>query len=163
MSNRICFIVVLCCIIFSACSFSTGVVKDLATGMAYSYKNCRVRDVEMVDEKGIPFTSNVVPINSTFLIRASGVENFRILNGKAFPGCEITVKDNLKKTVGHLPDAFNVSAKDGINTPGLLDLSATISLSKPLVAGETYSVDARFFDKQESNRELLVSVDVLLN
>lgn len=163
MPNRIYFIVALCCMMCSACSYSGGVVKDLATGMAYSYKNCRVRDVQMVDERGIPFTSNVVPINSTFLIKASGVQHFQVMNGKAFPGCEITLKDKLKNIVGHLPDLFETSAKEGIPTPGPLDLSASISLSKPLVTGETYSVEARFFDKQQSNRELVVSVDVLLN
>ncbi|MFT3704363.1 MAG: hypothetical protein QM802_18485 [Agriterribacter sp.] len=162
MPNRILFIAVLYCMVYSACSYSSGVSKDLATGLTYSYKNCQVRDVKMVDEKGIPFTSNIVPINATFFIKASGVQNFQLMNGKVFPGCEITVKDKLKDTVGHLPDAFVVSAKDGIATPGPLDLSASIVLSSPLVTGETYAVEARFFDKQQANRELTVSVDVLL-
>lgn len=163
MLNRISLIVVVCYVLCCACSYSSGVNKDLATGLTYSYKNCRVGDVQMVDERGIPFTSNIVPINSTFLIKALGVQNFQVVNGKAFPGCEITLKDKLDKIVGHLPDLFESSAKEGIPTPGPLDLSATISLSQPLVTGDTYSVDARFFDKQQPGRELVVSVDVLLN
>ncbi len=162
MSTRISLIAVISCLALTACSISGGRSKDLATGLTYRYAHCSVRDVQLVDTRNIPFTSNIVHMGATFLVSATGIQNFTLTDGKAYTGCELTLKDRFNKTVARVPDILESSAKDGISTPGPLDLAATITMSPPLMSGETYTITARFFDKKEVKREVVAEVAVLL-
>jgi hypothetical protein len=101
-------------------------------------------------------------MGATFLVSATGIQNFTLTDGKAYTGCELTLKDRFNKTVARVPDILESSAKDGISTPGPLDLAATITMSPPLMSGETYTITARFFDKKEVKREVVAEVAVLL-
>lgn len=149
-------------VLFAACTFSAGVKKDLATGLVYSYKGCSVREVTLVDAQQIPLTGNVVRLNETYAIAAAGVQRFQLTGGKAYPGCELTVKDTLGHTIAHAEDVLEDSAKEGIDTTGPLDLSATFHFSRPFNHGESYTVIARFFDKQHAENEIIASVKLLL-
>ncbi|MCG2616194.1 hypothetical protein LZZ85_17990 [Terrimonas sp. NA20] len=162
MSTRISLAAVTSWLILTACSIGGGANKDLATGLTYRYTHCSVRDVQLVDVRNIPFTSNVVHMGTTFLVSASGIQNFTLTDGKAYPGCELTLKDKLGKTIAQVPDLLESTAKDGIITPGPLDLAATITMSPPLTSGETYRITARFFDKKEVKREVVAEVVVQL-
>lgn len=162
MPNRISLVALISCLLFTACSLGGGVSKDLATGLTYHYAHCVVRDVQLVNARNIPFTDNIVHMGATFLISATGIHNFTLTDGKAHPGCELTLKDKSNKTIAQVPDLLESSAKDGISTSGPLDLSATITMSPPLVSGETYTITARFFDKKEAKREVVAEVTVQL-
>ncbi|MET0466443.1 MAG: hypothetical protein ABW007_25015 [Chitinophagaceae bacterium] len=162
MSTRIPPIAVISCLVLTACSIGGGVNKDLATGLTYRYAHCSVRDVQLVDTRNIPFTNNVVHMGATFLISATGIQNFTLTDGKAYPGCELTLKDKLNKTIAQVPDVLESTAKDGISTPGSLDLTATITMSPPLMSGESYRITARFFDRREVKREVVAEVEVRL-
>ena len=156
------FYTVVITLLFAACSFSAGAKKDFETGLTYTYKGCTVTDVKLVDAQKIPLTSNVVQLGETFAIAVSGVQNFRLTDGKAYPGCELTIKDSLGNVLATAPDILEASAKDGIATPGPLDLSATFRFSEPFTSGETCFVTARFFDKENPQTELVASVKVLI-
>lgn len=162
MSTRISISAAIICLILTACSISAGQGKDPATGLTYHYAHCSVQDVKLVDSKNLPFTGNVVHMGATFQISATGIQNFALTDGKAYPGCELTVKDKADKTIAHVSDVLESSAKDGINTPGPLDLAATITMSPPLISGESYLITARFFDKKESTKGVVAEVAVQL-
>jgi hypothetical protein len=159
MSNRITLTAVISCLVLTACSIGGGVNQGWLT---YHYAHCTVRNVQLVDTRNKPFTSNIVQMESTFLIAATGVQNFTLTDGKAYPGCELSIKDQFDKTIAQVPDILESTAKDGISTPGPLDLAATITMSPPLKSGETYRITARFFDKKETKREVVAEVAVQL-
>jgi hypothetical protein len=159
MSNRISLTAVVSCFVLTACSIGGGV---RAGWLTYRYTHCIVRNVQLVDASNKPFTDNVVHMGATFLVAATGIQHFTITDGKAYPGCELSVKDKFDKTIARIPDVLESIAKDGIHTPGPLDLAATITLSPPLKSGETYKVTARFFDKKEAEREVVAEVAVQL-
>lgn len=159
MSNRIPLTVVISCLALAACSIGEGAVEGALT---YRYANCAVRNVQLVDAGNKPIINNVVPMGATFQIAATGVQNFIRTDGKAYPACELSVKDKFGKTIARMPDVLESSAKDGINTPGPLDLSATITMTPPLKSGETYKIIARFFDKKDVKSEVVAEVVVLL-
>lgn len=162
MSSRILLTTIISCLLLIACSLDGGRSKDLATGLTYHYTNCLVRDVRLIDARNVPYTNNIVHMGATFLVSATGIQNFTLTDGKAYPGCELTVKDKSNKIIAQMPDVLESSAKDGISTPGPLDLAATLTMSPPLISGETYMITARFFDKKEAKREVVAEVAVLL-
>ncbi|MEO6979057.1 MAG: hypothetical protein ABI113_11785, partial [Mucilaginibacter sp.] len=91
-----------------------------------------------------------------------GVENYKLNGGKAYPGCELTLKDKSGKVAGSIPDLFADISKNGLNPTGATTLTAMLTLQHPFVSGETYHITARFFDKEEPKNEIKVDVDVLL-
>ena len=150
-------------IILTGCRFSAGVKKDLYTGLTFQYYDCTVNDVQLKDNAGIPLTSNLVHLNSQVEIAATGVGNFQLVNGRAYPGCELTVQDSTGKIIAQAPNVLADASREGIVTNNLLDLSATVSFSEPLVKGQTYEITARFFDTKKQKREVVTKVDLWLN
>jgi len=146
----------------TACHFSVGTSKDFNTGLKESHNGFAVRDVFLANKDGQHLKSNKVKMDSTFTIVATGVENYKLNGGKAYPGCELTLKDKTGKVLGSIPDLLADIAKNGIAPTGATTLTAMLSLHHPFVSGETYHVAARFFDKYEPKNEIKVEVDVLL-
>lgn len=159
MSRPVAMTAVISGVVLTACSIGGGVSEGKLT---YHYTDCVVRNVQLVDAGNKPITNNVVHMGTTFLIAATGIQNFTLTDGKAYPGCELSVTDRFDKTIARIPDVLESSAKDGISTPGALDLSATITMSPPLTSGETYKITARFFDKKEAKKEVVAEVAVRL-
>lgn len=149
--------------LFAGCSFNGGVKKDLTTGLTASYAGFAVNDVKLVTPQGIALTDNTVSLDSSFAIAVFGVRHFQLIDGKAYPGCELTIKDTPGKIIAHAADVLAAFTKDGIATKDAVDLAATIRMSKPLIVGEKYHITARFFDKQNSKNELLAEVNVVLH
>lgn len=149
-------------LLLSACQFSVGTKKDLKTGLSLSYNGFKADDAYLVDATGKRMENNKVPLNSNFSIVVTGVGNYTLKNGKAYPGCEITVKDKSGKVMGTLPDVMSEAAKNGLDPNGAVTLTATVSMSPPFKVGETYHVIARFFDKQNAKSKLTAEVDVVL-
>jgi hypothetical protein len=156
------FAFILAVIILSGCHFSVGSNKDLSTGLSSSYNGFSVKDVFLADTAGKHLSSNKIPINSTFFIIANGIGNYTLKNGKAYPGCEITINDKNGKLMGHLPDAMAEISKDGLEPSVAAALSANVTLSPPLVVGEPYHVAIRFFDKENEKNKITADVDVVL-
>ncbi len=149
-------------IIFAGCHFSAGVKKDLKTGLSVSYNGFEVNEVYLADKAGKPLPNNKVFMDSTFSIIAKGVDNYKLKDGKAYPGCELTIKDKNGKVLGGSPDVMEGIAKDGLIPKNATVLSAILTLHHPFVVGETYHVAARFFDKENAKNELKADIDILL-
>jgi len=149
-------------ILFSACHFSVGTSKDFNTGLKESHNGFAVSEVYLADKAGQHLSSNKVKMDSMFTIVANGVENYKLNNGKAYPGCELTLKDKSGKVMGTIPDLFTDISKNGLDPAGATKLTAMLTLHQPFVSGETYHVTARFFDRYEPKNEIKTDVDVLL-
>jgi predicted small secreted protein len=156
-----CSAFILVVMVLAGCQFSTGVKKDLKTGLATSYNGFKVRDIFFSNIIAQRLTSNKIPLNSTFLIVATGVENYTLKSGRAYPGCEITIKDKTGKVMGHIDDAM-ADVKNGLMPESATTLSARATLRPPFVKGETYHVAVRFFDKQNSKNKITADIDIVL-
>jgi len=156
------FAFILSVILLAGCQFSTEVKKDLKTGLTTSYNGFKVRDVFLSNFIAQRLPSNKIPLNSTFLIIATGVENYTLKNGRAYPGCEITIKDKTGKVMGHIDDAM-ADVKNGLMPETVTTLSARATLRQPpFVKGETYHVTVRFFDKQNSKNKINADIDIVV-
>jgi len=149
-------------LLLAACQFSVGTKKDLKTGLSISYNGFTADDAYLINAAGKRMENNYVPLNTNFSIVVTGVGNYTLKNGKAYPGCEITVKDISGKIMGTLPDVMSNAAKNGFDPANAVTLTATVSMSPPFKIGETYHVIARFFDKQNPKNKLTAEVDVVL-
>jgi len=146
----------------AACNFSVGTNKDLKTGLSTYYNGFRVEEVFLANSAKQHLASNKVPLDSTFLIVANGVENYTLKDGKAYPGCEITITDKTKKIVGHIDDAMADVSVNGLEPALAKVLSARITLHQPFLSGETYHVATRFFDKQNEKNKITGDIDIAL-
>ncbi|MBD1384307.1 hypothetical protein IDJ75_03380 [Mucilaginibacter rigui] len=146
----------------TGCHFSAGTNKDLKTGLSSSYYGFSVEDVFLANSSKERLSSNKIPLNSTFLILATGVGNYTLKDGKAYPGCEITIKDKSGKTVGHIDNAMSDISSSGLPPEGATTLSARVTLYPPFVAGETYHVSVRFFDNQNEKNKITADIDIVL-
>jgi len=149
-------------LVSTGCHFSVGTRKDFNTGLSMSYNGFAVNDVFLANRAGKHLKSNKVAMDSTFSIVAAGVENYTLKDGKAYPGCELMIKDKSGKVVGSSPDVMADLAKNGLAPEGATTLFATITLHHPFISGETYHVSVRFFDKQNAKNEIKADIDVLL-
>nr|WP_067053643.1 hypothetical protein [Mucilaginibacter sp. L294] len=149
-------------ILSAGCQFSAGTKKDLKTGLSTSYNGFTVRDVFLANFMAQHLTSNKIPLNSTFLIIATRVENYTLKDGRAYPGCEITIKDKTGKVMGHIDDVMADVSKNGLMPESATTLSARATLRPPFVKGETYHVAVRFFDKQNAKNTINADIDIVL-
>jgi hypothetical protein len=144
----------------AACNFSVGTKKDLKTGLSMSYNGFSVDDVFLADGAGTQLSSNKIPLGSKFLIVANGVEHYTLKDGKAYPGVAITVKDKAGKIMGNIDDVLNLT--NGLDPNGATVLKASLTLSPPFLAGNTYHVSVRFFDKQNAKNKITANADIEL-
>lgn len=141
-------------------NFSKGVKKDMNTGLTSSYNGFAVDDIYLTDEKGNKLSSNTITLGSELLVVASGVENYTLENGKAYPGCTIILTDKNKKEILNLPDAF-ADLKDGLAPDQATELKATLTTGDPMQAGETYQLYVHFYDKKNTTSAITSTVDII--
>lgn len=144
------------------CQFSVGTKKDLNTGLSVSYNGFKVDDVFLTNKAGERLSSNKIPISSTIFMVANNVSNYTLRDGKAYPGCEITVKDKSGKILGHIDDAMAAYSKNGVEPASATALSANMTLRPPFLVGETYHVSVRFFDKENAKSKITGDVHIVL-
>ncbi|RYG45420.1 MAG: hypothetical protein EOO01_17835, partial [Chitinophagaceae bacterium] len=140
----------LSCFIFllSSCQYSKGVKKDLATGLSANYNGFAMDEIFLVDSDKKRLTNNIVPLGNTVYVIATGVKNYTEEDGKVFPGCTIVLTDKNKKQLLNLPDAF-AEMSQGLPPEEAVNLQASLNTGSPMVAGETYYLAVRFFDKKK--------------
>jgi predicted small secreted protein len=149
------------CFSICSCNFSKGVKKDLSTGLSISYNGFAVEDAYLADGDGNRISSNTITMGSKVSVMASGVNYFEEKNGKVFPGCSILLTDKNKKEVLNLADAFS-GMTDGTTAAEARLLRASVNTGDPMVAGETYHLHIRFFDKNKKDNEIAGDVDLLM-
>lgn len=153
-------IFLLACVVFTGCNFSKGTKKDLRTGLSYNYNGFRIEDVVLVDPTNKAMTDNKVQLNTKIAIVAVGLDNYGLKDGKAFPGMMLLVTDKKGTPVlkaadlfegdqGHVPDEAN-------------QLRGSITIANPMVAGETYHVKMRIWDKITADNEVNVEADLVV-
>lgn len=149
-------------VLLTACggSFSKGVKKDLVTGLSSSYNGFSVEDIFITDDKGNKMTNNQVALGNVLLLVATGVDNYKLENGKAYPGCTIILTDKNKKELLNLQDAF-ADLKDGLPAEQATELKATLTTGAPMQAGETYQLYVHFYDKKNTSSAITSTMELL--
>ena len=79
---------------------------------------------------------------------------------KVNPGCRIILTDKAGKEILNLPDAF--ANEDALDNTKAGMLRAALSTGSPMVAGETYHLNVRFFDKNKKESEIVSDVDLVM-
>jgi hypothetical protein len=149
-------------VLFSGCNFSVGTKKDFNTGLKVSYNGFKIDNAYLVNSAGKPLNTNKISLDSGFAIQVTGVENYTLKNGKAYPGCELQIWDKTGKSLGTAPDLMAELTKNGLEPNAATTLSATLTLHEPFKRGETYRIAARFFDKENKKNEIKTDVEVVL-
>jgi predicted small secreted protein len=161
MKKIVIILLVFCSFITLSCSFSKGVRKDLKTGLTASYNGFALEDIYLTDAGETRLDNNTIALGTKLYIMATGVENFEEKNGRVFPGCHIVLTDKNKSEILNLPDAF-AESKDGTPATEATTLKAMLTTGDPMVAGETYHLYVRFFDKNKKENEIVANVDLLM-
>lgn len=158
--KQIQILIALSSIILFSCNFSKGVKKDLSTGLSSSYNGFAVEDIYLsVDGKKL--SSNKVVLGNVVTIVATGVDNFKVKEGKVFPGCSILLIDKSGKEILNLADAFS-EMKEGIESSKASTLNADLNTGNPMVSGETYHLKTRFYDKLKKENEIVSEVNLVM-
>lgn len=144
-----------------SCNFAKGVKKDLSTGLSASYNGIAIDDIYLTDGGGTRLNSNKITLGSKITVTASGVDYLVVKDGKVFPGCTIILTDKDKKEILNLPDAFSDMA-NGTPVAEARTLQAYLTTGNPMVAGETYYLGVRFFDKNKKESEIVADVDLMM-
>lgn len=148
-------------VLISSCKFSTGIKKDLSTGLTSVNNGLSAEDIFLKEYEGTRLPNNKVKLKSKISLTAAGVENFELKDGKVYPGCQIILTDKNKKEVINLPDAF-ADMVNGSTEDETKSLNATLTTGDPMVVGETYHLYVRFFDKQKKESEIVSNVDIVI-
>jgi hypothetical protein len=159
--NRLSITVLALLLACMACNFSTGVKKDLNTGLSTSYKGFHVNDSYLVDEAGNKLGSNKVDLGTTVYIVAEGVSNYKEKNGRVYPGCKVVLTDAAGKEILNLPDAF-ATMKEGFKPEEASRLSARLSTGSPMEKGSAYLLKATFFDKENKDNFIVSEVKLVM-
>lgn len=150
-----------CCVLSLSCQFSKGVKKDLSTGLSTAYNGFTLDDCYLNDEKGNRLNNNQILLGSKIDVVATGVDYFVEKDGRVFPGCRILLTDKAGKEILNLPDAF-AEMKEGTTAAEAKTLQASLSTGDPMVIGQTYHLNVRFYDKNKKENEIVTNVDLLM-
>ena len=158
--KKIIFLLINTLFVLSSCQFSKGVKKDLNTGLSASYNGFALDDIYLANETGNRLSSNKITLGSKVLVVATGVDYFSDKEGKVFPGCSIILIDKNKKEILNLPDAF-ANMTDGTTAAEAKTLQASLNTGEPMIAGETYHLHVRFYDKNKKENEIVADVELV--
>jgi hypothetical protein len=146
--------------IFNSCNYSKGVKKDFNTGLSASYNGFAINDIYLTTgEKRL--SNNKISLGQKIFLTATDIDNFIEINGKVFPGCTIILTDKTGKEILNLPDAFSEMI-NGTTKAEAKTLQATLTTGEPMVVGETYHLNVRFYDKNKKENEINANVDLVV-
>lgn len=143
----------------NGCHFSKGFKEDLSTHLSMKYNGLSVSDVYLADDSGRRLTDNHVSYGKHYNIVATSVDGFALMDGKAYPGVELTIKDGQGKTLLHAPDLIAEQAKDGL-TGSINQLYGSFTVGDPMKIGQHYKILVRFFDKQNPGNVINIDDDI---
>lgn len=103
-------------------------------------------------------TDNKVKLNTQIALVALGVNNYELKDGKVFPGMMLLVTDKMGTPVLKADDLF--SGDQGHPPASATELRGDITIAKPMVAGQTYHVKLRIWDKVKPENELNAEIDL---
>jgi predicted small secreted protein len=161
MIKQLTLLITITALLLVACNFSKGVKKDLTNGLKTIWNGFAVDEVYFTDTSGNRLSSNKIKMGNTVLITATGVENYSLKEGKAFPGCTLTITDDAGKSVLNIEDAF-ANLTNGASETDAQTLTASFTTGSPMETGKTYHLKARFFDKEKSSSEIVGVADIVI-
>lgn len=143
-----------------SCKFSTGIKKDLSTGLTSVNNGLSAEDIYLTVD-GNKLSSNVIALGKQVVLIADGVDYYQVTDGKVYPGCRIILTDKAGKEILNLPDAF-AEQTTGLEKAKAAVLRATLTTGSPMQVGETYHLNVRFFDKNKKESEIVSDVDLVM-
>lgn len=136
-------------LLFTSCEFSKGVKKDLNTGLYASYNGLSAENIFLAAADDSPLTDNQITLGSKVKIIADGVNNFKVVGNKVFPGCSILLLSPTNDSIFYIQDAYQDLA-GGQDADQANYLSASLTTGDPIKINETYSLKVRFYDKKDT-------------
>lgn len=147
--------------VITSCQFSKGVKKDMNTGLTANYNGFAMDDIFLTDGDRNRLNNNKIKLGTQLLVLATGVDHYAEKDGKVFPGCTIILTDKNKKELLNLRDAFE-HMKEGTTAAQAKTLQAQLYTGDPMIVGETYHLNVRFFDKNKKENEIIANVDIVM-
>lgn len=154
------FIIPVLAVLVMSCNFSAGVNKDLTTGLFYSNNGLSVSEVYFVGPDNTPLNSNKVTVGTKVAIVIEGIENYELIDGKAFPGLSISVTDEQGNAVLSNDDLFD--GGEGYTPADASVLRGTVTVGDPMIAGQTYHVKLHAWDKNKNESTITAEIDIVV-
>lgn len=148
--------------LFTSCNFSKGVKADLATGLSASYNGFAIDDIYLSEgEEGKKISSNKVTLGTQVNILVTGVANYKEENGIVFPGCSMILTDSAGTELLNVADLFS-DRTSGFPKAEATTLRAKLTTGEPMAIGKTYKLKCRFYDKKNTESEIIAKVDLVI-
>ncbi|MDO6432685.1 hypothetical protein Q4E93_18915 [Flavitalea sp. BT771] len=143
-----------------ACNYSAGFKKDFGTGLSFNYNGFHVQNVLLVGPGNKVMDNNKVQLNTQMAIVALGIANYGLKEEKVFPGMMIVVTDKHGSEVLKGTDLF--LGTEGYTPANATELRGTITIAKPMIAGETYHLKMHVWDKVKPENVLDAETDIVV-
>jgi hypothetical protein len=152
-------ILILIALVCSSCNFSVGTKTDLTSGLSSSWNGLSAENIYFVDPEDQSITNKQVTWNTECSFVFEGISNYSLKDGNAFPGITLTVTDPSGAEVVAFDDML-ASYTEGVSPTDAAVLRASLTVGDPMKVGETYTVTARVFDKQNAGAEIVSKATV---
>lgn len=147
------------CLFVTACNFSVGTKKDLATGFSIKYNGFSIGEFGLVSN-GKETKSSQVDIGQVIAIEVDDIQNYVLKDGRAFPGLDLRVVDKDGNVV--LDGADILANAEGYEPAKAAVLRGTITVGEPMKSGQTYHATMKIWDKQKPESEIFVEGDLVV-
>lgn len=136
--------------LLNACNGSISVNQDLSNGISTSGVNLTCEDVQPYIGKEIS-KSNTYQYGTSVSIKFSDIMGFKSVNGRVFPGMKLTVTNSAGETVFSIKDMY-ADEKKGFPGSVSLNLTADLTLGKPIYSGDDYVITVMIWDKKADGK-----------
>ena len=125
---------------------STGIHKDLKTGLTYKFNGFSIEDVSLVSGNDILQTS-AFPFLSKITMFISGLENVALKEGKVYIGCEMVITDEQGVVILQYDDLYKQYDETGIAPEDARNLSVSLTVGDLMKIGNFYTWKVKVWDK----------------
>lgn len=95
-------------------------------------------------------TKKATTYGNVITVQIMGAAGFEEKNGRIFVGGEIMLYDDKEQIVKEIPDILKQYETSGVTPEDIKQISFKMSIGKPLIIGEKYTMIARLWDKTGS-------------
>jgi hypothetical protein len=127
--------------------FNIGTKKDLRTGLS-TKNNGLGYDEVYVTANGKKLTSNKAALGSKLIMQFTGVDGFKEVKGKVYPGLSMYIGDKSGKKIAEFDDLFNEYTAKGMSVDMASSLQATLNTGAPMKKNTDYIWKVRIWDKK---------------